>query len=374
MQKRKKRSMFLISIISFLLLIFAVGITFAYAHPSLGRSPRGKRLERIKQSPNYRDGQFCNLSYTPLMEDNDKSLLLNLWEFLFKKTPGLKPNRDIPVVKNNLHELDNNLEFIQWLGHSSMYIQTNGLRFLIDPVLTNKWPESMMLKPFKGTNIYSTDDLPNIDYLIITHDHWDHLDYHTIKKLKDKVNVYICPLGVGEHLERWGVNPTDIIEMDWQDENMLNDDAKIYCLPARHFSGRTFKRNKTLWASYPLQLPDKKIYISGDGGYDTHFKEIGERFGEITLATLENGQYNDNWKYIHLMPNDLVKAINDLNAKKIITTHHSKFALAHHPWQEPIELVASKADSIHSQLIIPIIGEIIKFDETPPTQLWWKDN
>ena len=353
---KRKRKMFLISII---LLFVGSALGFVFAYPGFGRNPKGERLERIKKSPNYRDGQFWNKTETSVMAIEGKSPIKGFWDFLFKKYPDLKPSQPLDVEKIDLHSLSRNEDFIQWLGHSSIYMQIDTMRFLVDPILTNKWPESLMLKPFKGTNIYTPKDIPDIDYLIITHDHWDHLDYHTIKRLKNKVGKIICPLGVGQHLERWGILPQEIIEMDWDENIIINEQLNVHCLTARHFSGRTFKRNKTLWASFMLETPNRTIYLSGDGGYDTHFKDIGEQFKKIDIAFIENGQYNKDWQYIHLMPDEQVKVINDLGANAVLTTHHGKFALSKHPWKEPIELINEKSNLISSKLLNPIIGQLI---------------
>ena len=140
--------------------------------------------------------------------------------------------------------------------------------------------------------------MPDIDYLVISHDHWDHLDYNTVKKLKDRIGAVICPLGVGEHFEYWGFDKERLIELDWNEDANLVPGFMIHCLPARHFSGRRLTANQSLWASFLLEAPSQKIYIGGDGGYDTHYAEIGNRFPGIDLAILENGQYNEEWSLI----------------------------------------------------------------------------
>ena len=178
--------------------------------------------------------------------------------------------------------------------------------------------------------------MPDIDYLVISHDHWDHLDYRTVKSLKDRVGKVICGLGVGEHFEYWGYDKDRLVELDWYEDAVLENGFAVHCLPTRHFSGRGLKANQTLWASFLIETPSQKIYMAGDGGYDSHFEEIGKHFPDIDLAILENGQYNEGWNLIHLMPSDMAKAAKDLKAKKIMTVHHSKYALAKHPWDEPL--------------------------------------
>src|SRR5690606_1032338 len=162
-----------------------------------------------------------------------------------------------------------------------------------------------------------------IDYLLITHDHWDHLDYKTVEKLREKVKTVICPLGVGAHLEHWDYDPAIIREEDWNQTIPLDAGFVVHTTPARHFSGRGFRRNQTLWTSYVLQAPSMRIFIGGDSGYDTHFAKIGEQFGGFDLAILENGQYSKYWKHIHTLPHEVLQAAADLNAKNVFPVHSS---------------------------------------------------
>ena len=178
--------------------------------------------------------------------------------------------------------------------------------------------------------------MPQCDWLLITHDHWDHLDYQGVKELKSSIQKVLFPLGVGEHFERWGYPDVMLTELDWQESTDLGDGFTLYCLPARHFSGRGLKRNQSLWASFLLKTPSgRQIYIGGDSGYGPHFSEIGQKFPGIDLAILENGQYNADWAQIHTLPAELPKACRDLGAKEVITVHHSKYTLSKHPWDEP---------------------------------------
>ena len=332
---------------------------FAFINqPSFGRLPQGEHLERIKRSPHYRDGQFSNLHQTPVMA-SDKGFFEAMFSFLFRKPEGLRPEDAVPTMKTDLHKLERDKDVLIWFGHSSYFIQIDGKRILVDPVFCMASPVSFVNKPFKGTDIYKPEDMPDIDYLVISHDHWDHLDYRTVKSLKDRVGKVICGLGVGEHLEHWGYSKEQLVELDWQENAALDNGFTVHCLPARHFSGRGLKANQTLWASFLLETPSQKLYMAGDGGYDSHFEEIGKRFPDIDLAILENGQYNEDWKYIHLMPSDMEKAARELKAKRILTVHHSKYALAMHPWDEPLmnEKNMQKQDSLN--MLVPVIGEVV---------------
>lgn len=350
-------------VIGWILIIVALlavtGIAFVN-QPNFGRTPRGERLERIKQSPNYRNGQFQNQHET-LMMTSDKGRFAGIWEFLFRKIDGLRPDQPVKVVQTDLHKLSPDEEVLVWFGHSSYLIQTGGKRFLVDPVFCLASPVSFVNKPFPGTDVFKPEDMPDtIDYLVISHDHWDHLDYYTIKKLKDRIGKIICPLGVGEHFEYWGFNKNQIIELDWKENVNLESGFNVHCLPARHFSGRGLTANQSLWASFLLEAPSQKIFIGGDGGYDTHFAEIGERFSDIDLAILENGQYNEEWKLIHLMPQDMAQAAKDLKTRRLLTVHHSKYALAKHHWDEPLENAESMKNKDSLDVLMPVIGEVVR--------------
>jgi len=343
-------------------------------HPVFGGTIKGKRLERIKKSPNYKDGFFQNLSITPSLAEGF-TMRQVLWEFLTDKTPNKVPDHKIPSTKTDLKNQKLNDNFLVWMGHSSYYFQLSRKRFLVDPVLSGSAsPIPGTTKAFAGTDIYTTDDFPEIDFLIISHDHYDHLDYKTIKELKPKIKTVICGLGVGAHFERWGFDENQIIELDWHDNRNLADGFKITSTPARHFSGRLFKRNTTLWSSFVLESPDKKIFIGGDSGYDSHFKKIGETFGPFDWAILENGQYNEKWKYIHTLPEEFGKVVADLNAKNIFPVHSGKFALAQHAWNEPLEKVKQNSLGKNFRLCIPMIGEKMSLDDESQTFTeWWKN-
>lgn len=344
--------------------IFAVlvlSIMMILNHPAFGRTPRGERQKRIEHSPNFKDGQFVNKELTPFMTTS-KSRWKIMWDKLTEKKPeNLAPAADIQAVKTDLRELDLSKDAIVWFGHSSYLMINGGRKVLVDPVLTTGFPASIMMKPFKGTNIYSPEDIPEVDYLVITHDHYDHLDYGTVKAIRNRVGKVICPLGVGEHFEYWGYPVEKIVELDWNEVYASDNDFKITCLPARHFSGRFLRQNPTLWASFVIE-GHSTVYIGGDSGYGTHFAEIGKRYPHIDLAILENGQYNEDWRYIHTLPAQLPKAIHELNAVQTLPVHNSKFSLSRHAWDEPvrkIEEAEARDSSLH--IIHAIIGSPIRY-------------
>lgn len=372
MKIRRKKIMTSIFII--LGLLFIATVIFLQ-HPLFGKNPSGERLERIKKSKQYKDGSFQNQSNTPALTEG-ASYTQAIKDMLFSKVENLKPLDSIPHIKTNLAKLKLTEDFLVWFGHSSYYMQLSGKSFLVDPVLTsNASPIYGTNTTFLGTNTYTTDQIPAIDYLIITHDHYDHLDYTSFKKIKDKVSKIICPLGVGSHLEYWGFDQKNIIELDWFEDALLQENIKITATPSRHFSGRGFNRNNTLWSSYVVKTTHVNLYLGGDSGYDTHFKDIGLKYGPFDLALLENGQYDYKWKYIHMFPEEVVKASTDLKAKRFFPIHSSKFKLANHPWKEPLEKVKAVSDlQDMTQLITPKIGEILYLNRNNQTFYdWWKN-
>ncbi len=339
-----------------------------------GQTPSGKRSEEVKQSPNYKNGAFQNLSHTPDLSE-DASYASVLYEFLFKTHKRAKPKSEIPSVKTDLHQLDPSSDVLVWFGHSSYFMQLEGKRILIDPVFAGyAAPFSFTNKSFDGTDRYSVEDLLYIDYLLISHDHYDHLDYETIMKLKSKVGTVIRGLGTGQHLAYWGYNTDKVIEKDWYQEVVLDDKIKINIQPSRHFSGRLFKRNQALWVSFVLTTPKLNIYAGGDSGYDSHFAEIGKRFGPFDLAILDNGQYDKSWKYIHMLPKEVLQASQDLKAKRLMPVHSAKFVLANHAWDEPLVEISTLNATLGITLVTPRIGEMVLLcDTTQVFTPWWKD-
>jgi L-ascorbate metabolism protein UlaG (beta-lactamase superfamily) len=359
-------------ILLFILLTVTVITVVVLNQASFGKHPAGDRLNRIHKSPNFKDGQFQNLSFTPTFAED-----VSKWEMIrdgiFKISKRKAPTVALPSVKTDLHNLDPQKNLLVWFGHSSYFMQIDGKRILVDPVFSGSAsPFSFMVQSFKGSDVYTPDDFPEIDYLFITHDHWDHLDYETVLKLKSKVGKVITGLGTGEHLEYWGFDPAKIIERDWNESAELDPGFQITATPGRHFSGRTFRRNQSIWCSFVLKTPTKKIFIGGDSGYDTHFAKIGAEHGPFDLALLECGQYNKSWKYIHMMPEQTVQAAIDLKTNVLMPVHWGKFALALHAWDESIERVTKEAHRLNVPIIHPMIGEQVNLDSPASTTEWWK--
>ena len=337
----------------------------------IGKNPSARILEKIKLSSNYKNEGFQNLSETPMMLQDTS--YYELIKKTINKNADSKPPSKLPSLKTDLKTLESYKPVIVWFGHSSYFIKINNKTFLIDPVFSgNASPFSFMVKAFDGSDVYTVDDFPEIDFLILTHDHYDHLDYKTIKELKGKIKVIFCSLGVSSHLIYWGFDENIITEMDWWQTKELTDDINLTAVPARHFSGRSLKRYKTLWSSFILKTTSYNLYLGGDSGYDFHFKEIGEKYGPFNIAILESGQYNTAWPLIHMMPEQTVRAAMDLKTKVLLPVHWGKFTLALHPWDEPVQRVLKAAAKVNLKVATPMIGEPVILDEVYPDKEWWK--
>ncbi|MCS4305140.1 MBL fold metallo-hydrolase [Chryseobacterium sp. BIGb0232] len=340
----------------------------------LGQFPDEKRKEYFSTLPNYANGRFHNILITPPLlegESMTKALLNSLC-----KVENTSPKSALPFVITDLKTLDPEENVLVWFGHSSYFIQVDGKKFLIDPVFSgNASPMPGSIKAFPGADYYKPEHMPYIDFLLISHDHWDHLDYKTVEELKDKVETVICGLGTGQHFEYWGWEPKYIIEKNWWESVDIADGFRITLTPARHFSGRLLNRNISLWTSFVLKTPAKNLFLGGDSGYGNHFTEIGEKYGPFDLAVMECGQYNEKWPYIHTLPDQLIGEIKELKAKNFIPVHHSKFKLAQHPWFEPVELAAKNAEDNNQPITLPLIGEKVDLDQLGNVtwKKWWEE-
>lgn len=358
----------------FLLLIaFAfIYLYFWFKQPKFGRIPSGNRLAEIEKSPNYKDGKFQNLNFTPDLAEGETYVRI-LKKVLFEKDKRNKPKNRIPSQKTDLRNLAKDENVIVWFGHSSYFMQLEGKTLLVDPVFSGAAsPVKMTTRSFPGSDVYNVEDFPEIDFLFLSHDHWDHLDYETVTRLRSKVKKVITGLGTAEHLELWGYDLAIVYEKDWNQQVDLGDGFIVNTTPARHFAGRLFSRNKAIWMSFVLQTPKRKIYLGGDSGFDTHFEKIGNEFGPFDLAILECGQYNESWKYIHMFPEELISAGKNLKAKSLMPVHWAKFALANHAWDEPIIRVSEAAQKENIPLLTPMIGQKVNLDAPGTFEKWWE--
>jgi L-ascorbate metabolism protein UlaG (beta-lactamase superfamily) len=339
---------------------------------SFGRLPKEGRLERIRNSAHYKGNQFENLIETPMLA-NDASYIGMTIDFL-SKGENREPLKTLPSTKTDLKNLKDGEPVIIWFGHSTFLIHTREKNILVDPIFSER-PSPVQYvgsKSYPGTRVYSTDDLPDIDAVIISHDHYDHLDYQTITALNEKTKLFCVPLGVSEHLIHWGIQENRIQEFDWWDSKTIMEGFELTATPARHFSGRGFSRNKTLWASYALLTPDHRIFIGGDSGYDSSFKKIGEKFGPFDIVMLECGQYDEQWPFVHMMPEQTVQASIDLKARMLLPVHWAKFTLALHAWNEPVERALVQAEKLKVSVTTPKIGEPIVLGADYPSSKWWR--
>ena len=338
---------------------------------AFGKNPSGTQVDIIKQSPNYQDGKFKNIVLTEI-NPNKVSLVKLLGDY-FNKPANTKPGKALPFIKTDLLKLPGEKPTVIWFGHSSYLININGFIILVDPIFSgHASPVSFIGKSFEGSDNYKVDDFPVIDLLIITHDHYDHLDYETIKKINSKVNKIVTSLGVGAHLIYWGIVENKITALDWWEAVAINDYIEITATPARHFSGRGVTRDKTLWSSFVLAANGYKIFLGGDSGYGDHFKLIGEKFKSFDLALLECGQYGKDWPNIHMFPEEVVLAARDLNADIILPVHWAKFVLANHPWNEPVKRLLIAAKATGQTIVTPMIGQPFILGEESEQVAWWE--
>lgn len=353
--------------------IYSQGTANMAIFKSFGKNPSGSLLERLTKSPQYRDGTFQNVHPTPMSPEGVSQTKVFKDFFLGQKPADIKPGQAIPSVKHDLSNANQTTPKITWFGHSSYLIQYHGKNILVDPVFSgNASPVTFAVKSFLGTDVYTEKDMPHIDLVIITHDHYDHLDFKTISALKSQADKFLMPLGVSSHFASWGFDEKQLHELDWWETFNFNSQIKVTATPARHFSGRSLERSKTLWASYVLELDQFKIFIGGDSGYDDQFAKISQKFGPMDIAMLECGQYGVNWPYIHMFPEQTAQAAKDLNAKYLFPVHWGKFVLSVHSWNESIQRVSKKAQEIGVQITTPIIGEPIILNQTMPQSKWWE--
>lgn len=360
-------------ILILLISLTLVVLGFLYFAPVFGGSPSPTSLARIKASPNFKKGAFQNQVNTPALTEGT-SYVQAFYEFLFKKVENGTPTQAIPHIKTDLNSIPLEKEVLIWFGHSSYYMQIAGKRILVDPVFSgNASPIAGTTEAFDGANSYQAEDMPPIDYLLISHDHYDHLDYQTILALKDRVNLVVTGLGVAGHLERWGYESKKIVEKDWYESIQLDKEIQLIATPGRHFSGRGFRRNKSLWLSFVLLTKKHKYFLGGDSGYGPHFDQIGRKYGPFDLAIIENGQYDKKWANIHLLPHEQMQVVKDLNAAKVMPVHSSKFKLSQHAWDEPLRKIAAAAKAQNIPLVTPIIGEIVDLNQyNQPFTAWWE--
>ncbi len=338
----------------------------------LGASVKKEHKEQYSRSKHWNGKVFENLSKTEM--DINLKTLPGLIQENFKGRKDRAPKENLPMtpLDRNAFEKDGKTKFA-WFGHSAVLLQTANKNFLIDPMLG---PDASPIGPVR-TKRYTAgslgviDYLPEIDAVLMTHDHYDHLDMASIELLANKVSTWYVGLGIKRHLVKWGIPEEHITEFDWWQELEI-DELKIVYTPSRHFSGRGLvDRAQSLWGGWVFISKEDKVYWSGDGGYDTHFKEIGEKFGPFSLGFMECGQYNELWRQIHMFPEETVQAALDAKVNVAMPVHWGGFTLALHDWRDPIEQFSHYAKSAKLKYITPKIGELGHVDMA--SEDWWEN-
>jgi len=356
-----------------IVILGGVGVAVFLQHPLFGSLPSGERQVRIERSPNYGGGAFHNQTDTPLLTTDQTQVSIMLDNM--RNKGATRPPMPLRATKTDLKALDGSDNAVVWLGHSSYYVQLEGQRLLIDPVFSvNASPVPGTNVAFDGTSLYAADDMPAIDLLVITHDHYDHLDYPSVQALQQKVAKVMVPLGVGAHFERWGYDMQRVHEVDWYDSLALSPSLQLTATPARHFSGRTFTKNKTLWMGLALVTPKLRLFFSGDTGYGPHFTEIRQRFGPFDWVALDMGQYDPRWANVHMNPEQAAQAAEDLQAKVLTPAHVGRFSLSPHDWDAPFERITTASRGRGFALWTPEIGRVVQLDGRGQIfSPWWKN-
>jgi L-ascorbate metabolism protein UlaG (beta-lactamase superfamily) len=327
---------------------------------------------KIEGSLEYKDGKFknmgtaLNLSFTEFASTT--------WDFLFLGN-NRTPNTELPVKQVDLSHFNNpgiGQLNVTWLGHSSLMINIDGYKILTDPVFEKR---VSVLGPtrFNGDVPLDIQKVPKVDVVIISHDHYDHLNKFSVQGLVEKSDKFIVPLHVGALLVDWGVPRDKIVELDWWQEYRLDPNLMIAATPALHFSGRGITdRNKTLWASWVIQTPFHNLFFSGDSGYFGGFKQIGEKYGPFDMTFIECGAYGEGWPKVHMFPEQTVQAHLDLKGNVLHPIHWGTFNLALHPWYEPMERLTAATNLKNIKTAIPVVGDTTVYDRRIPTARWWE--
>ena len=352
-------------------------VAFVSFSAQFGGKASKEKMKQYESSPNYLDGKFVNQAEFNMAMDCHS--VEKMMVEMFNPDPNIAPKKNLSVIKMDsldITQYPDSMTRVTWFGHSTALLEIEGKKVLFDPV----FGQYASPHPWLGRKRYneempiSIEKLPTIDAVIISHDHYDHLDYESIAELNSKTAQFFVPLGVGNHLAKWGVSWDKINEMDWWDETTL-DDLTIACTPSRHMSGRGMSDQfATLWGSWVIKGASKSIFFSGDGGYGTRFQQIGEKYGPFDLSLIECGQYNNLWADVHMTPEETVQAGIDLQSKLTMPIHWGSFTLATHSWTDPIKRVTKESKRLHVSISTPQIGESISVGSSDfPISQWWEE-
>ena len=356
--------------------LVTAGFLFLKIWPPFGGTVSGERLERAQASPHYIEGKFANTRAQPSLKSGE------VWGYLKEQFFGGQvrvPSSAIPITilapASMQPQPQPGLRAI-WFGHSSVYIELDGLRLLVDPVFSD------YASPFNGIGPkrfhpppITMEDLPKIDAVLISHDHPDHLDMRTVQFLSSGGTRFFVPLGVGAHFDEWEIPKDRITELDWWESTNIGG-LRIICTPAQHYSGRRiFDYMETLWSSWSIIGREYRVFYSGDTGFSDHFKQIGDQLGPFDLGIIKIGLYGPgaSWIYSHLDPEDAVKAHIDVRARRMLPVHWGTFNIAFHDWDEPIKRAVKAADEMSVNLVTPRVGEVVTADEPFSSQSWWEE-
>ncbi|RLQ89924.1 MBL fold metallo-hydrolase [Planomicrobium sp. Y74] len=357
-----------------LIVVLAAGIIlFVNLSPTFGSNPSKEQKETYETFDNYADGKFF---FQPSEEVDAGIDRISGIPYSESTDEERRPPEQLPVAGIDWDRINSNEDSLTWLGHSAFILSIDNKKILVDPMLGPTASPVSFIGPKRYSEdlLYLIEEMPPIDAVFITHDHYDHLDYESIKRLKSKVAHFIVPYGVGNHLVGWDIAEEDITEMNWWDETEFEGLA-VALTPAKHFSGRgILNHGSTLWGGWVILGEQTRFYISGDGGYDTHFKEIADQYGPFDIALIEGAQYDERWPDSHMIPEESVQASIDLQAEQMMLTHWGGFTLARHSWTEPIERAIQAAEKQGVDLIAPQIGETVPMDgeSSDPVSEWLK--
>jgi L-ascorbate metabolism protein UlaG (beta-lactamase superfamily) len=361
-----------------LFVVFLVGIGAGVLYWSsdwgatLGGKIEGERLARVNASPNFADGRAQNTAPTSLGSGSPWEFVVEYFRGAEARTPPSPVPTDSPDPADLESMRDRGVRLI-WLGHSSVYLEVDGTRLLIDPVWSDRSSPFTILGPKRSHPVpVALAALPTVDVVVISHDHYDHLDPGVVRALAPQGVRFAVPLGIGADLEKWGVATEQIIELDWWDESTVGSLALV-ATPARHFSGwQVTDRDRTLWASWALVGPRSRVYYSGDTGWLDEFERIGDEYGPFDLTVIKCGAYGDGWPDIHIDGPQAVEANVSLRGRRMLPVHWLTFDLALHPWDEPIRQVVEKADELGVEVITPRLGQLIDLGARVETDRWWE--
>jgi L-ascorbate metabolism protein UlaG (beta-lactamase superfamily) len=343
---------------------------------AFGARPEGERLDRLRRSPRWVDGRFRNSVPTDTVKPGDLPATLRLQLF---GSESRYPRRPIPVVALSAPDFAtapaSGLR-VTWMGHASALVEIDGRRFLTDPVWGERASPSGLVGPRRFFEPpIALADLPPLDAVLISHDHYDHLDMETVQALGRRGTRFLVPLGVGAHLEKWGIAPAQIQELDWEESADFGDLA-VVATPARHFSGRRISgRDVSLWCSWVIAGLRHRIFYSGDSGYFDGFRAIGAAHGPFDAALMSLGSYGPTWPQVHMDPEELVRAHAELGGGLLVPVHWATFNLAFHPWNEPAERAAAAAARQGVRIAFPRPGERLEPSAPPDPSAgdWWRE-